>query len=231
MLRLRDSQMKVVHCKKCAFDVYIGRPSKWGNPFRIGIDGSREEVIEKYRRWIMSQGELLSSLGELEGKVLGCWCPPNPCHGGVLVELIKKRSVGLETRIIVAGSRTFSNYSMLEKKCNQVIKEMSKEFVNEVGTLEEYLNNIVIVSGRARGADVLGEKYATQYNFEVSTFPAKWDTLGKKAGMIRNEEMAEYASQGQLGVLVAFWDGMSKGTSQMIRCATQRGLKVYVCEY
>jgi hypothetical protein len=83
--------MKVVHCKKEPFDIYIGRPSKWGNPFVIGKDGTREEVIEKYKEWILKQPELLASLHELQGKVLGCWCAPFSCHGDVLIELIQIR--------------------------------------------------------------------------------------------------------------------------------------------
>ena len=79
--------MKVVHCKKERFDIYIGRPSKWGNPFEIGKDGSREEVIAKYYDYIMLKPELLAALPELKGKVLGCWCSPLACHGDVLVEL------------------------------------------------------------------------------------------------------------------------------------------------
>ena len=67
--------------------MYIGRPSKWGNPFTIGRDGTREEVIAKYREWIKSQPRLLADLHELEGKVLGCWCSPQACHGDVLSEL------------------------------------------------------------------------------------------------------------------------------------------------
>lgn len=79
----------VVHCKKSPYDIYIGRPSKWGNPFSIGKDGTRKEVIEKYRNWIKNQPELLKDLVELKGKVLGCWCKPHPCHGDVLVELLR----------------------------------------------------------------------------------------------------------------------------------------------
>lgn len=78
----------IVHCKKRKFDVYIGRPGKWGNPFEIGKDGTREEVIEKYRAYILSKPILLESLPELDGKVLGCWCKPRPCHGDVLAELL-----------------------------------------------------------------------------------------------------------------------------------------------
>lgn len=80
--------MKIVHCHKEKYDVLIDRTTKWGNPFIIGKDGTREEVIEKYRKWIMTQPHLLSSLHELKGKVLGCWCHPKSCHGEVLIELV-----------------------------------------------------------------------------------------------------------------------------------------------
>lgn len=83
---------KVVHCQKQSYDVYIGRPSKWGNPFTIGKDGTRQEVIQKYREWILKQPALLQDLYELKGKVLGCWCAPLLCHGDILVELCENRS-------------------------------------------------------------------------------------------------------------------------------------------
>ena len=92
--------MKVVHCKKEPYDVYIGRPSKWGNPYTHLDDStraqfkvsSREEAIKKYEEWI-TEGEgkhLLNDLHELDGKILGCWCKPKRCHGDVLIKLIEK---------------------------------------------------------------------------------------------------------------------------------------------
>ena len=66
--------------------VYVGRPSKWGNPFVIGRDGSRDEVIAKYRAWIVRQPALMAALPELRGKSLICWCSPNRCHADVLIE-------------------------------------------------------------------------------------------------------------------------------------------------
>ena len=82
--------MRVVHCKRSPFDVYIGRPSFWGNPFVIGKDGDRKTVIEKYEKWIRSQPNMMERLWELDGKVLGCWCKPQACHGDVLVRLLKE---------------------------------------------------------------------------------------------------------------------------------------------
>lgn len=78
---------RVVNCRYEPFDVYIGRATKWGNPFRIGPDGTREEVIEKYRRWAIRRPSIIRSLEELRGKRLGCICAPEPCHGDVLADL------------------------------------------------------------------------------------------------------------------------------------------------
>ncbi len=87
----------VVHCKKSDYDIYIGRPSKWGNPFSHREEtsaefkvGSRAEAIQKYEEWILNQPHLIADLRELRGKVLGCWCNPKPCHGNVLAKLIEK---------------------------------------------------------------------------------------------------------------------------------------------
>ncbi len=84
----------VVHCKKEPFDVYIGRPSKWGNPFthKAGtlaetVVASREEAVRRYEEYLLSNPDLLvAAKSELRGKVLGCWCAPLPCHGDVLAK-------------------------------------------------------------------------------------------------------------------------------------------------
>jgi hypothetical protein len=88
--------MSVVHCKREVYDVYIGRgrcprtgkTGRWGNPFRIGPDGDREEVIARYAEWLAGEVDIeritLDELAALDGKKLGCWCAPNACHGEVL---------------------------------------------------------------------------------------------------------------------------------------------------
>ena len=83
----QTKNMKVVYCTYGTHDVYIGRPSQWGNPFVIGKDGTREQVIQKYRNWLMTQPSLLAALPELKGRTLGCWCSFVVCHGDVLAEL------------------------------------------------------------------------------------------------------------------------------------------------
>ena len=92
---------KVVHCKKEPYEVYIGRPSKWGNPFthldtstRAQIKvATREEAVARYEDYIRNKPELLADLHELKGKVLGCWCKPKSCHGDILVKLIKELEI------------------------------------------------------------------------------------------------------------------------------------------
>lgn len=78
----------VVNIRTDKCDVYIGRPSRWGNPFKIGPDGTRSQVISKYRQWVMKTKPFtVDDLRELRGKRLGCYCKPQPCHGDVLAEL------------------------------------------------------------------------------------------------------------------------------------------------
>lgn len=92
-------ETKVVHCKKEKYDIYIGRPSKWGNPFshKEGTSAkyrcnTREEAVKNYEIWIKTQSKLINCIknGELNGKVLGCWCKPKLCHGDILVKLNKE---------------------------------------------------------------------------------------------------------------------------------------------
>lgn len=115
-------------------------------------------------------------------------------------------------KLIIAGSRVFNDYDILRDKCDAllVLKNRDPNVVIE------------IVSGVANGADKLGERYARERGFLVSQFKADWDKHGKKAGYLRNVQMAEYAD-----ALVAF-DVGSKGTAHMIQIAKQRGMLVRV---
>jgi hypothetical protein len=78
---------KIVNKRTNEYDVYIGRGSIWGNPFKIGIDGSRDEVILKYEKYLQNNPDLLKKLPSLKGKTLGCFCKPKACHGDVLARL------------------------------------------------------------------------------------------------------------------------------------------------
>lgn len=129
-------------------------------------------------------------------------------------------------RIIVAGSRDFNDYNLLSDNLMKYIGEKVAE------NIIDSPNQVEFVSGTARGADTLGEKYAYTYGYRVKRFPANWDLYGKRAGYLRNEQMAKYSvTDGNNGVLFAFWDGQSKGTKHMIDLAIRHGLEVHVIRY
>ena len=117
-------------------------------------------------------------------------------------------------KIIIAGGRDFMDYNLLKEKVNKILQE------------KRVTHKIVIISGCARGADTLGLRYASENTFDVEEYPADWDKYGKKAGYMRNVEMAENAD-----ALIAFWDGKSKGTKHMIDIATERNLPIRVIRY
>ena len=117
-------------------------------------------------------------------------------------------------RVIIAGTRTFTDYTLLQRECNHLLSEKQRT------------HNIVVVSGTARGADTLGERYARERGFQLRRFPADWDKDGKKAGMLRNYRMADNAD-----ALIAFWDGTSRGTANMIDIARKKNLPVRVIHY
>lgn len=120
-------------------------------------------------------------------------------------------------RIIIAGPRTFSDYEYLQDKVSDfILMELPPEMWSQ----------IEIVSGGAKGADSLGERYAKEKDCKLTRFIPDWDGLGKKAGIIRNHEMGDYAD-----VLLAFWNGTSTGTKDMIDYATKKGLLVEVFMY
>jgi len=110
-------------------------------------------------------------------------------------------------KTIIAGSRNFNDYELLYQICED-------EKITEV------------VSGTARGADLLGERYAKENEIPIKRFPANWNEYGKSAGYKRNAEMAKYAE-----ALIAFWDGESKGTKHMVDLAKQHNLKVHIVFY
>ena len=106
--------------------------------------------------------------------------------------------------IIIAGGRDFNDYELLKEKVDFYLTNIPKECIQ-------------IISGMASGADTLGYKYAIERGYPCIKFPAKWDIHGKAAGHIRNKAMAEHAD-----ALIAFWDGKSRGTQDMIDIAKEK---------
>lgn len=85
----------VVHCRRSPYDVYIGRPGFWGNNFQIGVYGDRERCIGAYREMLLADPRMIEKAKtELRGKVLGCWCAPQRCHGDVLAEVANEETGG-----------------------------------------------------------------------------------------------------------------------------------------
>lgn len=83
---------RVLHRKvdDCSEAVYVGRPSPWGNPFKVGRDGDRREVIRRYKEYLRSRPDLMTRLPELRGRDLACWCAPKECHADVLLRLANR---------------------------------------------------------------------------------------------------------------------------------------------
>jgi hypothetical protein len=113
-------------------------------------------------------------------------------------------------KVIVAGSRTFNDYELLE---------------GVLDTLNTKVSNIEIVSGTANGADKLGEKWANKNNKVIHRFRPDW-SVGKGAGYIRNKEMAEFSD-----ACIVFWDGKSVGTKHMIDLSRKNNLKLKIVMY
>lgn len=118
-------------------------------------------------------------------------------------------------KIIVAGGRSFNNYDLLEQKLDYYLSSKINEGYD-----------IVIISGTAKGADSLGEKYAINKGYEIERFPANWDKYGKSAGYRRNVDMANVAD-----ACIVFWDGTSPGSKHMIDIANTKRLALRIVNY
>lgn len=113
--------------------------------------------------------------------------------------------------VIIAGGRDFNDYELLKRKCDFFLK--NKE-------------NIIIISGTARGADSLGEKYAEERGYYVMRFIPNWEKDGKSAGFKRNAEMLKSAD-----AVICFWDGKSKGTKHMIDITREKEIPLRIVKY
>ena len=118
-------------------------------------------------------------------------------------------------KVIIAGTRFFNDYSLLKETADRLLAD---KITAGYG--------IVIVSGGCAGADVLGERYAKENGYSIDRYPAEWQKYGRKAGIMRNAVMADNAD-----ALIAYWDGISRGTKNMIDEARKKGLAVCVKRY
>ena len=121
----------------------------------------------------------------------------------------------MNTRVIICGGRDFSDLELC------------------FDSLDHFLagyDAAEIVSGHARGADLLGEAYARAHRLKLSVFKADWKRYGRGAGPVRNRQMLEYAME-ETALVIAFWDGKSKGTKNMIDQANKEGARVHIINY
>ena len=118
----------------------------------------------------------------------------------------------VKTRVIVCGSRNFTDKEICFKALDQLLGENP---------------NVEIVSGHAKGADQFGEEYAALHGIPTKVFLSDWKRYGRGAGLIRNQEMLAYSKE-ESSLVVAFWDGKSKGSKNMIETASAEGVKVYI---
>ena len=126
-------------------------------------------------------------------------------------------------RVIIAGSREFNDYHKLATSVLSIIQLLKYKGYDTSGI------NMEVISGTANGADKLGERFAEEFSLKVVKFPANW-SIGRQAGYIRNAEMSKYAKEDN-GLLIAFWDGKSRGTKHMIDLAHKQGLMVEIVEF
>jgi len=202
------------------YDIYIGRAnsrlnlpaSKWANPYIIGKDGERINVIQKYKSYILNNPHLLNGLYEIDGKRLGCYCHPELCHGDVLISLRQsqrneelkiediKFPALFDTRIKLAviGSRTFTDKDRLYR-----ILDKNKDKIK------------MVISGGAIGADSFSNDWCRDRGMPITIFYPDW-SKGKGAGFQRNKLIIENSDK-----VLAFHDGISKGTLNSIEIAKE----------
>ncbi|MCK2239998.1 MULTISPECIES: DUF4326 domain-containing protein [unclassified Crossiella] len=223
----------VVHCSYSPYDIYIGRPSKWGNPFVIGRDGNREQVIQRYEQWLLAQPALIAALSELTGKTLGCWCAPHTCHGDVLARLAAERTLtlnptmlatnrqgqrircrtlvpnrGTGRRILITGSRRWADRAMIRAALAEVWNP----------------DSLLIAGARPKGADALCEACWTRWGGRVERHPADWNRHLQPAGFVRNEEMVRAGAD----LCLAFIRDNSPGASNTVTLARKAGIETRI---
>ena len=196
---------RVVNLRKDRYDMYIGRAGRgqdgyFGNPFPLG-EQPRGATIARYREHFLERlradEQFARRVRALKGKTLGCFCKPHPCHGDVIAEYLDT-----PVRLAVVESPSFSDYALM---C---------EVLDRFEIIE-------VISGGARGADSLAERYARERGLLIKVFPTDWSRHGKAAGPLPNRLVVA-------DEVVAFWDERSRGTQHTIGLARTAGKVVYL---
>lgn len=178
---------------------------------------TKAEYVERYRNQL-SKLDPVRVAKDLDGKTMLCFEKIGDfCHRHILEAWLREHSISCEERngnhpkIAVVGSRGFDNYDMVKRTLLNVMYHY--------GTFE-------VVCGCAKGADKLGECFALEYGLKIHKFIPDWDKYGKSAGMVRNREMSDIAD-----MVIAFWDGSSRGTKHMIEYSVPNKKNIFVFDY
>lgn len=131
-----------------------------------------------------------------------------------MIQQLRIGTLSEKMKIAIVGSRTFEDYDLLCKFIGSVLSD------GELASIE------AVVSGAARGADTLAERYAEEHGFEMIVFPAEWKKFGRRAGFIRNVDIIR-----ECDICFAFWDGESHGTKHDIELCEQTGKPCHICYF
>lgn len=207
-------ETKIVNIKSGArYDIYCGRANKWYgepvdstfcNPFVIGKDGSRQEVIEKFKQYAATNKTIMNELYLIDDKTLGCYCnyPEEDCHCRILIELRQKQIMGKATKykLAVIGSRGINECDLIYKFLDDRIDKIE-----------------MIVSGGCKNSpDEIAHDWCKSRGKPILIFYPDWNGQGKSAGFKRNRNIIEAADK-----VVAFWNNSSKGTANSIEIAKE----------
>ncbi len=119
--------------------------------------------------------------------------------------------------LLIAGTRTYEDYEEMSAISDYMLSKTT--------------GNICIVSGGASGADMLAERYAKKHGHELKVFPAKWDLYGKRAGMVRNQQMHNFIAKHDRRAVLCFWDGQSRGTKSNFQMAKDKNTQIATWNY
>jgi hypothetical protein len=209
---------------------YVGRANRsyglaaspLANPYRLDDGYSREGAIGQYRHWLWARLQagdeaVREALRVIQpGQVLVCWCRPCLCHADVISaawQYLRQQDASASEpwRVVVAGSRSFTDYPRLARTLDRLL---------------QHGKDVTILSGTARGADRLGERYACERGLAVKQLPADWAASGRRAGYLRNEALLAEATH-----VVVFWDGASPGSRHLLERARTKGIPLRVMRF
>ena len=214
LLSDKDMKTTIVNIKNSQYNIYIGRAGNgydgyFGNPFIIGKDGDRQNVVRLYRDYfykrLRNDPSFAVRIEALKGKILGCFCKPDICHGDVIIDYLDNRQ-----KIIVCGDRKWRHTDIIYKR------------------LSNLPFNSIIIEGGCSGADLQAKNAALELGLEVIEFPAVWKKYGKVAGPIRNIKMLN----ANPNLVIAFHDDIenSRGTKHMVSETRKRNIPVEIIQ-